>query len=795
MKKYIIPLSIVAATFAASCSSDENLPQEIDNSMKTPIEFSMTDQTGSATIGAESYRAQTRAGFSAQTRIVMRMMAEKITLGSSSEATASETKYTKTEAVAETEATGAGYSAVKFNNDNNTINQRYWDDAYGRDTQLSIFAVAVPGKTTSNMLTLKGDNTWGTEIDNTIQWTVSTTQTSENISSEDLVYSNNIRENGKKGVRKWDFTNSKYQDFSGDISTLNDGRMKFQMKPVSEGQNQDPKGPGKFDTGNLNFTHALSRITLKIKLASEFGNNASLDDNEVKVLNMPYKGTLNVATGVFSSIENKDEIVMAPISTTSESDIKGIYMAQVLPGYKIAADGKTDADNNMLQFKVVTKDASNNITSQNIYYVTNKSVNNALKDNSNIDSSEKDENGITMAQGKHYILTITVGKTAIKDITATLVDWTNVEGTHEQNNAYLTFTNAFKNSYTGNTNAADNFDLYRLNDPSNDISTDDSHKAYNWSTKWIENSDKATLEKKTDKNSNITGWSTKWFFDDNKSFYHFRMVGQKADGEDKTRTLKKDETNGDYFDIESGTTDGNYTWGAPFVSTSDLKYSTTSGYDNESNGNHNIHYAIGATNDNIHLTSFHMLSQIRVVLKTVDASKGGVNLQSGEHKTTVKITNVFTKGKVNMGNGLVTAGTYSSGADNRNSVDMTAPTDFFKNSSSKLETNEFTYFIVPQTLVDDKNTTETTDDVYIGLEIQTPDNNIYYVVKKLSEIKASSVGDNGTQVKDQPIKWWYPNHSYLYTITLKKTGIEKITCTLVDWTEVTGSNQDVTIED
>ena len=112
-----------------------------------------------------------------------------------------------------------------------------------------------------------------------------------------------------------------------------------------------------------------------------------------------------------------------------------------------------------------------------------------------------------------------------------------------------------------------------------------------------------------------------------------------------------------------------------------------------------------------------------------------------------------------------------------------------------METNEFTYFIVPQTLVDDKNTTETTDDVYIGLEIKTPDNNIYYVVKKLSEIKATSVGNNGTQEVNKPIKWWYPNHSYLYTITLKKTGIENITCTLVDWTEVTGNNQDVTIED
>ena len=275
------------------------------------------------------------------------------------------------------------------------------------------------------------------------------------------------------------------------------------------------------------------------------------------------------------------------------------------------------------------------------------------------------------------------------------------------------------------------------------------------------------------------------------------MVGQKVEGESKTsRTITKDETNGDYFDIESGTTHGNYTWGAPFVSRADLKYSTTSGYDNESNGTHNIHYAIGATNDNIHLTSFHMLSQIRVVLKTVDALQGGVNLKSGENITTVKITNVFTKSKVNMGNGLVTAGKSSTGNDSRISVKMTEPSStFFKENTSNLETNEFTYFIVPQTLVDDKNTTETTDDVYVGLEIRTPDNNIYYVVKKLSEIKASSVGNNGTQVPNEAIKWWYPNHSYLYTITLKKTGIEKITCTLVDWTEVTGNNQDVTIED
>ena len=750
----------------------------------------MTDNTSSMNVGVSGV---TRAGFTSSTDMVVKMVAEEVQVGGTS-TTPTARKSTITKATAESQSsvnkddnTSYTYSNVSFNHEKSE--QRYWDDAYGRNTQLSIFAVAVKDKTGSSKLPsttstwTKDENFSSTNIGWTLNWEVTNTtaQTTTTIDDEDLVYSNNIQSNGQSGKREYDFTSSQYKP----VYDLRDGRLEFQLK-----ESDKADGPGKFNTGNLNFTHALSRITLKIKLASEFGNNASLDNSEVKVLNMPYTGTLDVVTGQFSNTTKKDAIVMAPLSN-SESDIKGQYMAQVLPGYKIAAEGKTDADKNMLQFKVVTKDGEN-IKSQNIYYVTNKSVNNALKDNTNIDSSEKDENGITMAQGKHYILTITVGKTAIKDITATLVDWTTVTGEHTQDNAYLTFTNSFA-SYTTSTNAK-HFDLYRLNDASNTISTDGSHKVYNWGTGWSDDN-KATLN--WDETNNK--WKTNWFFEDNKSFYHFRTVGQGESGEGEsktytTRTIHTDATSGDYFDIEAGKTDGRYYWGAPMVSGKELKYSPTYGYD-YSDTDHHLFYAIGATNSNIHITQLHMLSQIRVVLKTVGASQGGVNLQSGEHKTTVKITNVFTKGKVNMGNGLVTAGTYSSGADNRNSVDMTAPTDFFKNSSSKLETNEFTYFIVPQTLVDDKNTTETTDDVYIGLEIQTPDNNIYYVVKKLSEIKASSVGNNGTQVKDGAIQWWYPNHSYLYTITLKKTGIEKITCTLVDWTEVTGNNQDVTIED
>ena len=600
MKKYIIPLSIVAATFAASCSSDENLPQEIDNSMKTPIEFSMTDNTSSMNVGVSGV---TRAGFSSNTDMVVKMVAENVEVGNAS-ASATARKSTITKATAESQSsvnkdenTTYTYSNVGFNHNNSE--QRYWDDAYGRNTQLSIFAVAVKDKTNSDKFNNLTASSWtdDSNISSAMSWSLNWTvtngsaQTETSINDEDLVYSNNIQSNGKSGKREYDFTSSQYKP----VYELRDGRLEFQLKESGKAD-----GPGKFNTGNLNFTHALSRITLKIKLASEFGENASLDNNEVKVLNMPYKGTLDVVNGQFTSTSTKDAIVMAPLSN-SESDIKGIYMAQVLPGYKIAQNS-----NNMLQFKVYTGEM-NNPTSQNIYYVTNNSVYSAIESNSAISSDKDENNNITMAQGKHYILTITVGKTEIKDISATLVDWTTVTGEHTQDNAYLSFTNAFKNSYTGNPSAADNFDLYRLNDQSSDISTDGSHKVYNWKTEW---KDKADLTK--DNSSQETGkskWTTKWYFDDNKSFYHFRMVGQKVEGESKTsRTITKDETNGDYFDIESGTTDGNYTWGAPFVSGSDLKYSTTSGYDNESNGNHNIHYAIGATNDNIHLTSFQVKS-------------------------------------------------------------------------------------------------------------------------------------------------------------------------------------------
>ena len=97
--------------------------------------------------------------------------------------------------------------------------------------------------------------------------------------------------------------------------------------------------------------------------------------------------------------------------------------------------------------------------------------------------------------------------------------------------------------------------------------------------------------------------------------------------------------------------------------------------------------------------------------------------------------------------------------------------------------------MVPQPLVSG------TDKV--GITIQTPDDNLYYVVQNLSTIKVQNVsGSNVKQdhVENGTIERWYPGYSYTYYFVLTKTGIKAITCTIVDWKKVEGKKQDVTLE-
>ena len=753
MKKYFYALCMATALGTVGCSDDE-VPGELDNSMKTPIQFSMTDEGGSAITKAGF---MTRAGFTRNTAIVMKMKSVHST-------NTSDVKYTVTNAVAETEISDKKYSKVTFANSTSGINQRYWDDAHGRNSQLSIFAVAVPNQpTASSQLKLNGSSTadpWFTEPaeDLTINWKVTNTgTTAESIDKEDLVYSNNIQKGStEKGVVEWDFRTATYKIYDGgDFSNLVAGTMKFQLKEAAK-----PDGPGKFDTGHLNFKHALSRVTLNIKADEGFAPADYADGKvkEVHLNNVPYKGTFNVQDGTWTVTDADKGKVDLVKEAAPETNYNLKYTGQIVPEYVIQ---KGNENVNMLQFTI----------NNNVYYVTDKMVDAALDIAGNASLLNKVSGNIVMKPGKNYVLNITVKKTKIESITATLADWLPVTGSHEQNNAYLTFSN-----FVEKGNHCGEFDLYRIEDNSLTPSTDGTYQAKNWYSGYFEDKAKATL---TDKGSNI--WATNWFFESNIHFYHFRSVNKDIEIKEGTETPKKD-----YFEIQTGK---DYHWGAPMTKNGgkDPKYDVDKGYADF------ISYAIGATESTIKLQEFHMMSKVDIVLTTTSgADKVSLYDEATKTGTTVKITKIFQAGKVEMGRGLVTTTGVRSDYEVK-TPDQTSEDTYYKkqpvDGTTAAVSNVYTSLVIPQALVE--------ADVYVGLEIQTPDKNMYYVVQKLSEIKAgvTTPADDGyNHTNGDKIQRWYPGHHYTYTLTLKKTGIDKITCSLADWKEITGSS-DVTLED
>lgn len=729
MKNLFYPLLFATALVSAACSNDlENDGNATDSSNKTAISF----------VGEDNAAAQTRYGFAANTHIAMHIRSNKN--GSTANG---DVRETRTMATAQKDATQSdvSFSTIAPPSDDNV---RYWDDAYGRSAQLSVFAVAVPGKdnsltnnntTLTNLLTGTGTGTWSTgALSEEIAWTVSADQSGADvIANEDLTYSNNISANGKGGAKSYNYASSAYD-------ATNHGCLQFRLKDENM---QD--GPGKFDQGNLKFNHAMSRITVHLKKGIGYGDGpfAFATGNNIKILNVPTAGKLDIEQGTWATETSSDIKKMA--KTTTQSGAAYSLMAQMLPGYTFAQN----SDINVLEF----------VIDDNKYFITQGMMLDALNQGQNTT-----ETSLTMAQGKNYVFTITVGKSKIINVTATLEPWVNVEAANkDMDNSHIELS-LFKNN---DGTAADHFDLYRLNDESAEINTGAS-EAKNWNGNYT---DKAGLTQ----NGNI--WTTDWFFENNKSFYHFRTVNEGT-------TIKgtTDDAVDDYFEITSGAqTSHDYHWGAPFLTstTSPIQYSTADGYAAT------LSPAIGATNSTINMTELHMMSNINVVLRTTKTSDA-VALEANDNQCEVSLTYFYANGQVKMGNGLVTPT-----GDLTPSASFTKPEKGLDESDATYKkTDAFTYAVVPQALK-----REGTGDIYVGITIKTPDNNQYYVVKSLAEIIATTNGGSQNQSKDGKVAFWYPNHNYTYTFTLTKAGISNVTCTVEKWVNVTADNKDISLED
>jgi len=493
-----------------------------------------------------------------------------------------------------------------------------------------------------------------------------------------------------------------------------------------------------FTDGNMYFYHALSKITFKIEMGEGFSTNeftfASGTNVSIKNVNVK-NSSFDISNGTFSSAMN----------AYTPGDITKMYQSSYADNiYTLEALVLPETDLN----ESTTKDAISFTINNNKYELTKAALLNVILE---ADKANKMVDGSKLKQGVNYIFKLRVGKTKIEHIKAYLVDWETVEAQKTVTNARIKVENSSLTSAL-----TEGFDLYRTRDAGNsDIS--DSYEGYQWNSDY---GTKATLNINSD---NQTFTAQSWFWDDNTTFYHFRATNATpSTGTNSTLSLTSGET---YTDVK---------WGAPFKSgLSKFKYSTEYGFDGTYNGTdnstHQIYKAIGATEDVISLILFHMMSELEITVSTTTGDdKVELTKQVGKETqySTVELRGISTTGTVSMGNGKVTPSTEKG----NHTITMTSTA------------NKWTYGIVPQDLTG------------VQLVITTPDKNEYIVDMK--DIIATSIttANIPNPYTDSKIDYWYPCYKYIYSFTLKKTGIKNITAYIVDWETVTATNQEVTIK-
>lgn len=815
--KYILPL---AAAFAlASCAKEpgkEVVPEVNPNEGKELIALSKD--------GGITKASLTKAGFSTEheTRVLMRIKA--------TEDGGSGVRYAEAEATASTSKASDHDGTHNIINDThsdltyNTNNERYWDDAFGRKSKLTIWAFAIPGKTDATLPEWSKDGwsqidastnpNWYDDAtaDVEVTWEVNTEQTTETMDKEDLTYSNNISEGGTKGRYHYVWNGSAWSL----ETTLRNGEMIWQPKDNTAGQTT-----GKFDQGHLIFKHALAKIEINLKEGTDFKNSSTEDfkwtnpsTQSITLKELNTSGTLNVSTGTWSlqASDNITKMVEGTETTTNTGVTIKHLTAYIVPGNNLY-----DENNNVISFEI----------DNGQYNVTGKQIAKAIRTyySTGAGSSEGDRatrlsSFTTTAQGEHYIVNLTVNKKKIERITAAVLPWEEVNSDDiAADNTYLDFT--FEDHSRGtrleDEASGNQFRIYRAAKDGGDYITTHETLNYDWAEDYHTEGSATKIW-----NSTVSKWQTYWFWPDNKTFYHFRAAGIAGNTESEpSMTISNDAANHyDYFSIVHGAISGSsykdYIWGAPFKTLasaeSKLTYSTTTGFDNTQNAgaspdaesNHQISNAIAATDDAIHMLMFHMTSQVFVNVTTtktndkvtlyVAASDGGTTEDDSddtpEKKTTVEILNFLPDGRVRMGNGLVEAEGSRVDAQEITYGSYTAEGE----NAAKIE--GFKWGVVPQALTWDSPLAGT-----IGLRITTPDGN-QYVVRDISTLTATVITNNlsnpytetGSGTGKYTINRWYPSYQYTYNITVTKKGIERITAAVVPWETVIGDNINIDLE-
>lgn len=731
MKRLFLYIPFFSAAMSLVSCSDETA-SGLPDSEKTPVSLTV-EHTGISSLtravvsGGESAKA-----FTQDTRLFFYMEAEK------DGAAKKKWGCNYGTAAREPDAADGRKSAVVFNG-----NSLYWDDAFARDTKLTVYSLAMANSMAESMETVSPAVTLNattsryafTEEATDIAPTVSVTlgngdkQDVSSVADQDLVFSNNV-------------------------STLNGegNRLKFDNTAKL------------FDKGELVYNHALTSMTFKLKAGDGFTGVDDFNFVDATGIATGFElkgfygmGTFNVKEGTFSSQDVVDYADIAHAASPTAESKAHTLKALLVPGTDITA----------------ATEAVSFIIAGNKYVLTMAQLHNAIKGNAdNMDGSEVKETvldgGKRLKAGVNYEFVFTVSKSKIENITAAVVDWENVV-TEEQtpSNARIVITTK-NDKGTAITNAGV-FSLYRAVDTGNTAVTDD-YVGFNYLTGYT--TDGAATLTYTDGK-----FTTNWYWESNAAYYHFRAANT---------TVTQAEA-GDYLSLASK--EGTYAdvlWGAPFKNfEGSFTYDTTNGFDRSAStvadiANHDIHHAIGATKSAVNLTLFHLMSDITFKVRTTTADNK-VTLVDGADKTSIQLRSVAKTGKALMGNGCVTA-------DNESRADFTfgSPSITYKDEAEPKSVDYISWHggFVPQPL----------DGVQ--LVITTPDQNQYIVDLKdvLTSTPPTYSNVSYPAYEGNKVSCWHPGIRYTYTFTLTKTGIENISANIVGWEEVSAGDDNVQIQ-
>ena len=714
--KHIHYLYIAALTFLIACSSEERITTDSNEDPSGPIELSAGIVEGSTKAttrsGAEDNHANHQA-LTSDTKLALRVSGTWTEHGESPYAVVKTTTAT----------VGAETSSGSKHNSLTCSPLLYWDDygsadpanaTTGRTEGLTIYGAAINGKTIAPSV-----SDW-----TALSWTLPANQTASESTpaDKDLLISNNIK------------------------AGTGDGTYKF-----------DSRTSGKL----LEFTHALSKITVNLNANNGFTDGVFASDPEVKLTSNNAStsyaewayttGTINITTGAVSSQSNPAVITMwQAVSAPDGYDIT--KEALVMPGSQFSADDAIIARIN---------------ADGNIYYVTAEKIRTAIS------ASHASEGAYSTEAGKNYIINVTVNKTDIV-VTATVANWTNISA--DEVAPVINVSGDLGGSAV--ISADKTFSFYRSSFPNINLgySYDESLKENNYY-----------------KEESVLGYThstTTWtmspvlYWPNHNTHYQFRAVWPRTvttttGDEDKPRVVREvpiGQTS-EYQLIKVH--NEAYT---PDHFPSDLMIArpdVPNGYQNCGNnevGHQKVNLytnGICAREGTINLKFKYMMAQVEVILTTTDTDYDKVKLDGA----IVELVNVHKTGSVKLGDmEVITTGT----SPLSNPVlDTFGDYTLDYNSTS----THYHSAIVPQPL----RFTEPLADGNLKFRIKIMNaagdavDDIYYADIKPISVKVTSSSDAAA-----PVTNWESGKHYVYTLHLSKTEI-KVTATLANWTEVTAS--------